>query len=387
MEKIVRRAQKHLEMLCNTIGPRPTGSAANKAAVDYASEVFKKCGLGVRLQEFDCMDWKNAGATLRLDGQDIAAEAAEYSLPCDVEASFFCVDSVEALQSATLGGKIAVLHGELCKEPLMPKNFEFYNPDEHKQIIALLEEKNPVAIITLAPTGDSIIADGDFDIPCAVASAELLDAFVNSAGRKAKLRINTMRVPAKGHNVIATYGDGDRKLCFSAHIDTKPATPGALDNASGVAALLVFAETLFGKNYPVQIEIVLFNGEDYYSTPGEIAFMGSLTPNYTLAVNVDGMGLKNSATSVSFYACPPELEGKIMARAERHGGIERIDPWPMGDHMLFAACGIPTIAVTTSGIFGLMGSILHSPEDGLENIDVEVLGHAVRFLESCVDGF
>ncbi len=386
MNENISSVKNHLEMLCNTIGPRPTGSAANRAAVDYASEVFKRCGLHVRLQEFDCMDWKNAGAALSVDVRNVPVKASEYSLLCDVAAEYVCVDTVEALESATLGGKIAVLHGELCKEPLMPKNFEFYNPDEHKQIIALLEEKEPVAIVTLAPTGDHIIADGDFNIPCAVASAELLDAFVNSTGSRAKLTITTERVPTKAHNVIATYGNGDKKLCFSAHLDTKAATPGALDNASGVAALLAFAESLSGKNYPFQIEIVLFNGEDYYSTPGEMAFMGSLTPNYTLAVNVDGIGLKNSATSVSFYACPPEIEDKIMARAERQGGIERIEPWPMGDHMLFATCGIPTIAVTASNIFALMGGVLHSPDDSIENIDMDILGNVVRFLENCADG-
>jgi len=43
-----------------------------------------------------------------------------------------------------LSSKIAVLYGELGKEPLMPKNFVFWNPDEHKQIVALLEEKKPL---------------------------------------------------------------------------------------------------------------------------------------------------------------------------------------------------------------------------------------------------
>ncbi len=376
--------KKHMLMLCETIGARPTGSSANKAAVDYADSVLRQCGMEVRLQEFECMDWKDAGAALSVDGQAVLVEASEYSLPCDVEAEFVCADTVEALQSAELTGKIAVLHGELCKEPLMPKNFEFYNPDEHKRIIALLEDKHPAAIITAAPAKDHIIQDGDFDIPCAVVGEDTLGVFTERAGKRAKLTINTERVPAKAHNVIATYGAAKNRICLSAHIDTKPATPGALDNASGVAALLAFAETVSEKQYPFPIELVLFNGEDYYSTPGETAFMGSLSTQYRLAVNVDGVGLKNSATSVSFYSCTPETESRIMERAEAIG-IEKIEPWPMGDHMLFASCGIPTVAVTASDIFSLMGSVLHSPEDNMERIDWELLGDTVRFLTNCAE--
>ncbi len=378
--------QKHMRMLCETIGARPTGSSANKSAVDYAADVLRQCGLDVKLQEFECMDWPDGGATLRVDGQAVPVEASEYSLPCEVEAELVCVGSAEALQSAELNGRIAVLYGELCKEPLMPKNFEFYNPDEHKRIIALLEEKAPAAVVTATPTKDHIIQDGDFNIPCAVVSADTLGVFTESTGGRAKLIINAERVPAKAHNVIASYGAATIRICLAAHIDTKPATPGALDNASGVAALLTFAETVSEKQYPFPIEIVLFNGEDYYSTPGEAAFMGSLSLEYLLAVNVDGVGLKDSAASVSFYSCAPEMESRIMKRAEATG-IEKIEPWPMGDHMLFASCGIPTLAITASDIFGLMGSVLHSPEDNMERIDLELLGNTVRFLTSCVEGW
>ncbi len=67
--------------------------------------------------------------------------------------------------------------------------------------------------------------------------------------------------------------------------------------------------------------------------------------------------------------------------------MEKIEPWSMGDHMLFASCGIPTIAITASNIFGLMGSVLHSPDDNLGMIDFERLADIVRFLENCADGW
>ena len=379
--------QSHMEMLCETIGTRPTGSVNNKAAVEYAFDVFRKCGLQVRKQEFDCIDWINSGAALLVDSRDIPVEPAEYSLPCDVAAEFICIDTVDVLRKSELSGKIAVLHGDLCKEPLMPKSFEFYNPDEHKQIIALLEEKNPIAIITAVSGKEHIIQDGDFSIPCAVVRSDMLDFFSHSSDGRAKLTISTGRIPTKAHNVIATYGAKKDKVCFSAHIDTKPTTPGALDNASGVSALLAFAESLSGKHYPFQIEFVLFNGEDYYSTPGEMAFMSGLSTDYILAVNLDGIGLKNSTTSISFYSCSKYIEKRIMERVEKTTGIERIEPWPMGDHMIFATFGIPTIAITASDIFGLIDTVLHSSDDNTGNIDIDVLNNAVRFLSCCVNGW
>ena len=193
-----------------------------------------------------------------------------------------------------------------------------------------MEEKTPEAIITVSPNNDHIIQGGNFDIPCAVVQERKLDAFNNV--RKAKLTIHKERIPTKAHNAIATYGTGQNAICFSAHIDTKPATPSALDNASGVSVLLALAESVIGREYPFKIEFAILNGEDYYSTPGETAHMGGLTPEYSMAVNVDGIGLKDSATSVSFYECPESLENRIMACAGQIGGIERIEPWPIGDH-------------------------------------------------------
>ena len=377
--------RKHMTELCENIGARPTGSAANKNAAEYAFKTLQKSGFKVRRQEFECIDWESFGATLLIGGRDIPVEPAEYALSCEVQAPFVCLGSVDALRSAELKGKVAVLYGDLCNEPLMPKNFEFWNPYEHKQIIALLEEKAPAAIIAVSSLHEHIIQDGDFDIPCAVVSETMLEAFFVSAGSTAELSINTKRTPVKAYNIIGVLGTGREKVCFSAHIDTKPATPGALDNASGVSVLLAFAETLAETAPSFQIEIVLLNGEDYYSNPGEITYMRGLKPGYTMAVNIDGVGLVDSATSVSFYECGTGLEGRVMERVDKTVGMEQIEPWPMGDHMIFASCGIPTIAITASNIFQLLDTVIHSQNDDMKKIDFDVLERTVAFLHECLE--
>ena len=70
--------------------------------------------------------------------------------------------------------EILLIHGDLAREQLMPKNFSFYNPEQHQLIIALLKENprlpsSPPPGVTLSwlerCTHSPLIEDGDFDIP------------------------------------------------------------------------------------------------------------------------------------------------------------------------------------------------------------------------------
>lgn len=381
------KIKRHLNKLCKDIGPRPTGSAANEAAVKYACSELKACGLSVERQEFDCIDWHNDGGRLYVDGESIPITPAPYTLPCETEAELVCIQSIDQLRQADLKGKIVVLYGEICIEPLMPKGFMFWNPEKHQEIIALLENGNPCAVLTISLDASELvpmIEDGDFNIPCAILPRSCLPALLT--GKTANLILRTARMNTKAANVIATYGEGPEKIALSAHIDTAPQTPGALDNASGVAVLLGLAAALEGSELPYQIEFVLFNGEDHYSNIGEMVYRGSYLAapaSYKYAINVDGAGLQDSLISYSFYECPEDLE-KMVAQAAVAYKLEQIDPWPQGDHTLFSLAGVPAIAITSSEIFSLMGSVLHTENDTDERIDLDKLECLVSFLKQVI---
>lgn len=382
--EIKDRLEKHLSMLCEEIGERPTGSEANKRAVEYVCGEFERAGLNVVKQEFDCIDWTQNGATLMLEGEEISVVPAPYSLSCSVHGEITCIHTLDELRSANIAGKIVLLCDTIAAEPLMPKSFIFWNPDEHKEIISLLENGNVQAVITVSLSPDSfvpVIEDGDFEVPCAVILSESLPKLSN--GKVASLTLNTQRRPAKASNVIATFGSGKHKVCFSAHIDTKAGTSGALDNASGVAVLLALAEKLTEKKFPYRIEFVLFNGEDYYSTPGEMLYLSTYLPSpdeYVCAFNIDGVGARGQNLAYSFYECPEKLIESIKTVSERSNGFEQIEPWPQGDHTLFSYSGVPAISITSSGIFELSESVLHTDSDTLELIDVQKLETLVSFL-------
>lgn len=384
-----KELERHLQMLCTQIGARPTGSRANSAAVDYACRELERCGLQVHRQEFDCMDWTQSGASLTAAGQRIPVSPAPASAACRVAGELLCVGSLAELRTAQLHGKVVLLRDALAAEPLMPKSFVFWNPEEHKEILALLENGNPLAVLTVSLAADRfvpVIEDGDFALPCGVVLPGSLPQL--ASGCPVVLELNTERRPARAANVLATRGSGGRKVCFCAHIDTKAGTPGALDNASGVAVLLALAARLADRELPCSVEFVLFNGEDYYSTPGEMAYLAACLrapEQYAFAFNVDGAGVYGCNTAYSFYECPETLMRGIAERAARQTDFAQAAPWPQGDHTLFAYSGVPAIAVISSGIFGLAETVLHTENDVLDRVDPKKLAAIAAFLADCLE--
>lgn len=382
--KITKKIERHLKVLCEEIGARATGSQANHAAVEYVCKEFETYGLCVERQIFNCIDWTHGDWSLVVCDKELPVLPAPYSLACDVHGEIVCINSLAELRCAQIAGKIVVLRDTLASEPLMPKSFVFWNPDEHKETISLLEVNKPLAVLTVSLSQESfvpVIEDGDFDLPCGIIMPESVSAFHN--GATASLKINALRKPSTAANVIATYGSGEHKVCFSAHIDTKEGTPGALDNASGIAVLLALASELNCREYPYRIEFVLFNGEDYYSNPGEMTYLASHLSHpeeFVCAYNIDGVGLKDQKISYSFYGCPEKLVSNISNSAASLSELKKIEPWPQGDHMLFSSSGVPAIAITSCGIFELVDSVLHTASDTLELVDAEKLETLVGFL-------
>lgn len=73
----------------------------------------------------------------------------------------------------------------------------------------------------------------------------------------------------------------EKVLVLGAHYDTVPGTPGADDNASGVAALLQLARHFSGKPLPITLRFVAFSNEETYSYPtmGSYAYAESCRKN------------------------------------------------------------------------------------------------------------
>jgi aminopeptidase YwaD len=391
------RAAAQLEFLCRKLPGRAVGSPGNRAATDWFAREVTSFGFRVESPEFKCIEWEHSGAELRLASTNYEVAPSPYTLGCEVRGRLLVVDSLKALERTQAEGTILLIHGSLAKEQLMPKGFPFYNPDEHRRIVACLERKRPAAI--LAATGRDpgmaggispfpLIEDGDFSIPCAHMAEDAGADLAGHAGEVVGLAIRARRSASFGYNVEARKGPatGARIVAF-AHIDAKLGTPGALDNAAGVVTLLLLAESLRSLEPAVGLELVALNGEDYYSAPGEQLFLRRNQDRFSeilLGINIDGAGDRAGATAFSLYGCPPPMAEVIRQAFQMCPGTIEGPAWYQSDHSLFLMHERPALAVTSARFGELWAEIAHTEKDIPEGVSAEKLEDLARVLREIV---
>ena len=394
------KAKDYLNTLCSVTPNRRVGSLGNRAATDFFAQKVSSWGYLVDAAPFKCLDYESKEPSLTYKDRLLAVKISPYSLGCDAHAELVVASTINELETCDCHSKILLLRGEICAEQLMPKNFVFYNPDHHKRIYALLEEKQPKAIITATSKNPQMVGniypfplinDGDFDIPSVYCTDIVGQEIAAKAGEKFKLKADAKRIPTTARNIIARKNpDTQKKITLCAHIDAIENSPGASDNASGVVVMLLLAEMLKDYQGKRGIEIIAFNGEDHYSLGGQMDYLHRYSDTFEqilVAINTDDVGYSKGNTAYSFYGCPEEIQQKANASFGKYTGILEGEKWYQGDHMIFAQSQKPTIAITSDKVAELMATITHSPKDTPEIIDCGKLVELASALESLVKAF
>ncbi|OPY25688.1 MAG: alkaline phosphatase isozyme conversion aminopeptidase [Methanocella sp. PtaU1.Bin125] len=392
------KARSYLETLCRMNPGRQTGSSGNRVATDFFASAIGSWGYDVDTTPFPCMDFESYGASLICDGHSYAVFPSPFTTSCDVTARLISVATMAELQKCRCKGKILLMKGELCAEHLMPRNYPFYNPEHHQKIIALLDKKQPAAIVTATGKNPALMGalypyplfdDGDFDIPSVYCTDATGEEIAARAGSEFSLAIDARRIPSTACNVLARKNPGARKkIVVCAHIDARPTTPGALDNASGVVTLMLLAEMLRDYRGKTGIELVAISGEEHYSAAGELDYLdryGSELDRVVLAVNIDGTGYVKGKTAFSLYGLPKTIER--YAR-EALGGCDTItegEQWYAGDHMIFVQGGRPAIALTSDRAAELTAEIIHTSRDTPDLVDCRKLVDAAAALKTLIE--
>jgi aminopeptidase YwaD len=378
---LAQKGVEYLYKLSLEIPNRRTGSPGNRAATDFFAGLMASSGFTVEMPDFTCIDWHQDGAQLLASEASFEVQASPFSLGCRVSGSLLVVKTVEELEAAKSAGKVILLSGEIAKEQLMPKNFPFYNPEEHQKIIALLESQSPLAIVTATTENPEmagalypfpLIEDGDFNIPSVYTTEAEGLRLTAYAGKKVDVKIFAQRSPACGCNVVARKGDPHRRVVLFAHIDAKDGTSGAIDNAAGSVVLLLLAELLANYQGRLGVEIVAMNGEDYYNSPGEQLYLRLNEGRFdeiVLGVNIDGAGYVEGKTAFSLYNCPEELDRSIRQAFSLYPGLVEGEPWYQGDHGLFLLKQRPALAITSERVMDLESNYVHSKKDTPEIVD------------------
>lgn len=382
---MAEKAKLHLYVLCSEIGERRVGSEANRKATAYAEKILKTSGWKTESTELAVIDWKTEGASLTCGDLSFEVFSSHYSLGCSVKGELLAVSTVSQLEQADMNGKIVLLYGEIAAQQIAPKNFPFWNPEEHQHLIALLEKGNPKALICAternsATTGGvypfPLFEDGDFDIPSVYMKDTEGERLLACAGQTVELISQAERIPEIAFNVIGKKDEQKKNsIIISAHIDTKIGTPGAIDNGTGVTIVLLLAELLKEySGYPV--ELVIFNGEDYYGAPGQVKYVEQNAGRFgdiLLNINIDGAGYKEGLSCFSPFDLPEKLLDALHELLWENTGLTEGLPWYQGDHSLFLQNGCPAIAVSSQWFIENMESqeITHTPEDNLGIVNYE----------------
>ena len=370
-----------LKYLTVDIHDRSVGSDGNRTATAYLEAQLKAAGWATKAQCFSAMDWQHASATLTtVDGLEFHVFPSPYSLGCKTSGRLETASTIEELKTVDALNALLLLHGDIAREPLMPKNFPFFHVVEHQRIIALLESSCAAAILCAASADGRayptpMIEDGDFNVPSVFMSEEEGERLLQSAGRRLTLTSESRRVPAEAANIIGRINGGaPERIVMTAHIDAKKNVPGALDNGTGIATLLLLSHLLAGYKGRFCIELVALNGEDHYAVPGQVAYMATnrgAFGNITLNINVDGVGYVEGETAFSFFHLPSDMKelatAVLLAPKDTCQGME----WPQGDHSMFVQTGCAAIAVTSNWLLENMAtqSITHTRSDRIDRVD------------------
>ncbi len=396
-DRLERRARTHLHRLCADVSGRATGSEGNHRATEYVATALSGMGFDVATPRFACMHWTSEGVRLEAAGEAFTAAASPYAPGCRVTAPLAVASTVEELERIDAAGRIVLLRGEVAAEQLTPKRFPYYEAERHRRIVQAVEAARPAAIVAatsqdVATAGAldpfPLIEDGDVDIPSVYMRDEEGGRLARLVGRPIALESRAVRMPSWGTNVVARRGPRDaRRVVACAHVDAKIGTPGALDDAAGVVALLLLGELLTDHDGPLRVELVALNGEDHYANPGEQAYFAAnegRLGDVALAINLDAVGYREGRDAYSTYGCAGHLQEAIAGTLDADGTLVPGPPWFQGDHAIFVMNGVPALAVTSEHAHELVATVVHTSHDTPELVDTAKLVRLARTLRELV---
>ncbi len=400
-KRLVEKAELHLHVLCSEIGERRVGSEANRNSTFYVESILKEAGWMTEVTQLSVIDWLSDGAMLKCDGRHFEVYSSQYSLGCAVAGELVAIDTVSRLEREAIEDKIVLLHGEIAGQQIAPKNFPFWNPEEHQYLISLLEKGNPRALVCATERNSAVAGgvypfplfeDGDFNIPSVYMKDTEGVNLLSYTGKTVELISKAKRIPETAFNVLARRRNlqGKKRIVITAHIDSKIGTPGAIDNATGVTVLLLLAELLKEYNTDYSLELVFFNGEDYYGAPGQITYLkqneGKMD-EIALNINIDGAGYIEGKSCFSPFNLPEDMLDLLHEVLWEASDLVEGKPWYQGDHSVFLQQGCPAIAVSSSWFIDNMEDqdITHTPKDNLSIVNYERVAECAQGIATFIE--
>lgn len=394
MDPLAATIRSDVERLC-ALPSRDLGTEGNRAATDYVTERMRAAGLETKTLAFEVPEWRHGGAHVAAGDLKLDMHPGPFSSAVEDAGRLLVIRTSEDIATVDTPGAVLLLCDEIAQTQFTPRGYPFYGNPEHAAILDALEAAHPMAILAAtdksAMTGAMspfpLIEEVGFAVPTAYMTAEAGALLATSAGEEVAVSINSEVRASTGEQPIGRLmGTGARRLVVSAHVDAKPETPGALDNAAGVAVLLAVAELLGDQQLDCTVEFVPFNGEDHVLAPGEVVWLaknGDFS-DIKLAINIDAPGLVGGPSAYSLYGLDAETTEAVGRVSHGFPDVVEGPQWPASDHMIFAMRGVPAIAVTSEDFETASRGYSHTPKDEPSVVDYAVLANTARFITGVI---
>lgn len=256
-----------------------------------------------------------------------------------------------------------------------------------------------------------LIPDRSLGSPGLEASAQYIEKCFTDFGYKTRSQAYEL----KGHtlrNIDAVLPGSkypEKILVLGAHYDTVAGTPGADDNASGVAALLELARRFAAKPLPVTVRFVAFTNEETYNyeTMGSYAYAQECRKNGDNVIgmfSLEMLGSYSDEEGTQNYPFPFNIfypsKGNFIAFVgntvsrdflrQSIGSFRNLCQFPSygcaapdwvsdasrSDHLSFWKFGYPAVMLTDTSNFRYKH--YHGAEDTIDKLDFDRMSRVVN---------
>lgn len=367
-------ALAHVRALSQEIGARAAGTPADARGVEYMAGVLRQLGYAVETQPFPFRFFEEVQPPVLT----VVAPQAEKLNPLTMEYSGSTPEGgVEAevvaaglgreedFRGRRLDGKVALIErGEIFFSAKAANAANagaaaviIFNNQPGAPQIGTLQNPAPVPVVMVSQDEGRAVA-----------------RLATAGPVRVRLVVRTATGQRTSHNVIGikrgTRAPGEI-VVVGGHRDSVHVSPGANDNASGIAATLEAARLLAGVPTERTIHFIGFGAE-------ELGLVGSRfyvqNPPGTIVgmVNMDMVGrgqlsVGNSNDNVQLVDLAEQVARRLGIEVRRF----RLRGQGGSDHASFERIGVPTVFIHTGD-----DAVIHTPNDAVDRIDPALLAQA-----------
>ncbi len=390
-----------LTELAGNIGTRLAGSEAERRAAEWIADRFAMMQLETSIEDFPVLERAvdEEALSVKLAGRwhdfpcslfGLSPGTGGETLEAEVEFLTPPVDLQDGEDLSRFRGKAVICFG--CHIATL---------DMYRRLMAA--EPRFIMMADIRHPGDLPLADGLFPnyvFRCGAAptvNVAYRDLWQWALGRasRARLRVSGGMRPSLSRNVIGTLRGSDPAagtLYVGAHHDTQAGTPGADDDASGVAACVELARILAPTRLRRTIKFITFGAEEQLSVGAavyarrhrrEIARLGKVMLNFDSCGGVVGWNQLSCNGGRDMERC---WRAAAAARKWRYRSDDTVSPF--GDQFPFLAAGVPAIWVSRQNCSNGWYAH-HRRDDDLAQISPETMADVVQtaadFLKNVAD--